>query len=147
VLHNRKQIRTIGTLIVLVHLGVVLQHGSDHAHLAIDMAARQQAFIGIVIAVAPIVSAVMLWTRRWRAGLSLLAVSMAGSFLFGVWYHFLAAGSDNVFGMPSEGVHGAFRVTAVLLAIIEAAGWVWSLWALQSRSPERIEGAAKRFAA
>jgi len=142
-----KRIRSTGTLIVLVHLGVVLQHGSDHAHLAIDVAAWQSAFIASVIVVAPIVAAAMLWTRRAKAGLWLLAIAMAGSFLFGLWYHFLVAGSDNVLGMPSGGAHAAFRITAVLLAIIEAAGCTWSLWALQSKPSEHLGRAEKRFAA
>ena len=126
-----RRIRTIGSLIVVAHLGVVLQHGSDHARMAINMAPWQNAFIASVIVVAPVVAAVMLWTRRSKPGLWLLALSMAGSFFFGLWYHFLAAGADNVFTMAPVGASAAFRTTAVLLAILEAAGCGWSLWALQ----------------
>ena len=140
-----RRVRTLGTLIVLVHLGVVLQHGSDHSHLAIDMAAWQNAFIGSVIVIAPVIAGVMIWTRRAKAALWLLAVSMAGSFFFGLWYHFLAAGADNVLNMPSGGTHTAFRVTAVLLAIIEGAGCAWSLLVLPSMTSEDMDGAGKQL--
>lgn len=129
-----RRIRTVGTLLVLVHLGVVLLHGSDHAHLAINMAPWQNAFIGAVIVVAPLGAAAILWTRLWKVALWLLALSMAGSFFFGLWYHFLAGGADNVLTMPPDSVHVAFRVTAVLLAILEAIGCAWSFLVLQSKS-------------
>jgi hypothetical protein len=49
-------------------------------------------------------------------------VSMAGSFTFGLLYHFLLPGPDNVFAQPSGPWGTAFVATAVLLSFLQAAG-------------------------
>jgi hypothetical protein len=141
-----KRIRKIGALIVLLHLGVVLLHGSDHVLLAIEMAAWQTVFIELVIVAAPLVAAVLLWTRLQRAGVYLLAASMAASLIFGLWYHFIAAGADNVFAMPPMPGSAAFKVTAMLLAIIEAAGCLWGLQMLHSQYSASAAGAGRMAA-
>ena len=52
----------------------------------------------------------------------MLAASMAGSLAFGLLYHFLVPGPDNVFTQPPGPWRAAFVVTAVLLALLQAAG-------------------------
>jgi hypothetical protein len=42
--------------------------------------------------------------------------------LFGVFYHFIAAGPDNVASVPQHPWSYTFQLTAVLLAASEAAG-------------------------
>ncbi len=67
-----------------------------------SLPAWQLAYIVVVIYAAPVVAAVLLWTRYCLAGAWLLVASMAGSLVFGLLYHFLLPGSDNVFTQPDR---------------------------------------------
>lgn len=131
-MNTSRDVSRAGTLIVLVHLAVVSAHGSGHTHLGIAMRVWQSAFIAIVILIAPLLAMILLWTRLQRAGVYVLGMSMAGSLVFGVYYHFLLASADNVFTLGQQAWTGEFRITAVLLAVIEAVGCVWSVWAATS---------------
>ena len=111
----------LGVILVLFHLIVSLVHGAAHMNLHIDLAAWQQVYVLVVITLLPLVSAVMLW-RRWRGGFLLLLGSMIGSLLFGGYYHFIAAGADNVSSLGPHAWAGPFQITAGLLALTEAAG-------------------------
>ena len=114
--------RWLGTVVVLVHFAVVVFHGSAHTNLKVDLAAWQSVFVLIVIVVAPLVAAILIWTRLSRFGFVLLAASMAGALLFGVYFHYLAISPDHVSHLPPGDAQGAFRWTALLLAITEAIG-------------------------
>ena len=129
-----KSLRILAILIVLLHLVVSFPHGMAHSELHIEMQLWQNLYIWLIITLLPLVAAVLIWKRR-RAGFLLLLLSMAGSFLFGVFYHFIAAGSDNVATLPAHAASGTFRLTAVLLALIEAAGFVIGLLGWR-RSPQ-----------
>lgn len=126
----KRAIRNIGTLIVLIHFVVLLGHGAGHAHLQIGMMGWQSVFIAVVIFAAPVLAAVLLWTSRQRAGVYLLGAAMAASLLFGLRYHFIAAGADNVLAMAALPWSASFRVTAALLAIVEGLACGWSAWIL-----------------
>jgi hypothetical protein len=123
------------TLLVLANFAVLVAHGSAHSHLNIGVGTWQKAFIAIIIFVVPLIATMMLWTRVRKLGVMLLGLSLAGSLVFGVSYHFLIAGSDNALGPYHSGWGSVFRATAVLLALIEAAGFAWSVWALRTESP------------
>jgi hypothetical protein len=82
----------------------------------------QKAFIAFVIFLVPLIATLMLWTRVRKLGVILLGLSLAGSLVFGVSYHFLIAGPDNALGPYHYHWGSAFRATAVLHALIEAAG-------------------------
>ena len=97
----------------------------------------QSSFVTIVVLISPLVAMILLWTRFQKAGMYLLAISMAGSFVFGVYYHFIAAGADNAFTLSTQLWTAEFRITAVLLVVIEAAGCAWSIWALRLKTPRR----------
>ena len=122
--------RNMGTLIVLVHMAALLVHASSHARLTIGVDSWQSAFIAIVIFAAPLLAMILLWMRFQTAGVYLLGTSMAGSLIFGVYYHLVVAGADNAFVMIPGGWSTAFRITAGLLAVIEALGCAWCLWVL-----------------
>jgi hypothetical protein len=109
-------------VMIVVHTGVSLVHGNAHEHLAIGLTAFQGAFVAVFVFIAPLAAAVLLFTRWRRIAGALLAISMAGSFLFGIYNHFLVAGHDNYFETSAAGWGGAFRWTALLLAITEAVG-------------------------
>jgi len=114
--------RWLGTGIVLAHFVVVMFHGSAHTNLRIDLAAWQTVYVLIVIVLAPLVAAMLLWTRLSRFGFVLLAASMAGALLFGVYFHYLAISPDHVSHLPPGDAQGTFHLTALLLAITEAIG-------------------------
>ncbi len=121
----------IATALVLVHLVISYFHGEAHKHLGVDLAAWQWAYVYSVITVAPLVAMVLYWTPWRAAGAVLLGVSMVGSFLFGVYHHFIAVSPDHVSHLPAGDAQGMFIASAILLAIVEAAAagfgfWSWS---------------------
>jgi len=83
----------------------------------------------------------MLWTHERKLGVILLGLSLAGSLVFGVGYHFLIAGPDNALGAYHSDWWSAFRATAVLLALIEATGLGWCIWLLHFEPSGKEEGA------
>jgi hypothetical protein len=124
-----KTISKYGTAVVLVHQAIAILHGMAHGNLHIGLSAPQELFVLIVITVCPLIAMALLWTRRRRVGAVLLAVSMGASLLFGVWNHFVAAGPDHVAEVASGTMGRLFQMTAVLLALIEAAGcWLGFAW-------------------
>lgn len=118
-----RAVERIGIAVVLLHLLVNIAHAAAHTNLHIEMNAWQSVYILLVILVLPLVSAVMVW-KRSRLGFPLLLGSMVGSLLFGGYYHFIAAGADNVASLAPHAWALPFQVTAVLLALTEAAGVV-----------------------
>ena len=120
---RRDTLRRVGFLLVVLHALVTTPHSIAHTNLHIAMDVWQNVFIFLVIVIGPIVSAVLIWKRR-TSGFVLLAISMAGSFLFGGYYHFIAIGSDNIFTLPTSAWTTTFQLTAWLLAFTELAGAV-----------------------
>jgi hypothetical protein len=92
----------------------------------------------IVITAAPLAAMALIWIdRSRRAGAMLLAVSMAGALLFGVYYHFLVSSSDNFAVVPRGGRGDLFRLTSVLLGATEATGYILAmrLWRMSMPAP------------
>jgi len=122
-------LQRFGVLVVAFHFVISLVHGVAHSRLHIDMNLWQTVYILLVITLLPLISAFLLW-RASRGGFFLLLISMLGSLIFGGYYHFIAAGADNV---ASLGLHSwalPFQVTAVLLGVTEAAGVLTGLFGL-----------------
>ena len=117
-----KRVHILGIAVVILHALIGVPHGMAHSNLHIQMNRWQNVYILVVINLLPLVAAVLIW-RRKRIGFLLLLVSMAGSFLFGGFYHFIAAGPDNVASLTSHPWTQTFQWTAVLLAVIEATGF------------------------
>lgn len=69
-------------------------------------------------------AAVLVRTGHRRAGSGLLLASMVGSLGFGVAYHVVVAGPDNIRTLPAGPWTIAFGATATLLVTVEAAGCV-----------------------
>src|ERR671928_1589284 len=120
--------RILCTVAVLVHLVINLLHGWAHEELGVGLTTWQTIYVINVIFFAPLIAMLLLWTRYVRLGLLLLVVSMAGSLVFGVLYHFLIFSPDHIFYIPPGDAAGTFRLTAFLLALTElfgvVAGWV-----------------------
>lgn len=117
-----KRIHLLAIAIVILHALIVIPHGLAHSHLQIQMNRWQNVYILVVINLLPLLAAVLIW-RRKRVGFLILMFSLAGSFLFGGFYHFIAAGPDNVASLASHPWTQTFQWTAVLLAVSEAIGF------------------------
>ncbi len=66
----------MATVIVVVRQLVAVLHGNAHDQLGVGLSAWQNAFVYMVIVVAPLVAAALYWTRYVQAGALLLGVSM-----------------------------------------------------------------------
>ena len=89
------------TVLVIVHLIASLWHGSAHTHLAIELSTKQTLFIYVVIIIAPVVAAILVWTRYESMGLWVFFLSMLGSFLFGAYQHYVLVSPDNISHLPA----------------------------------------------
>lgn len=83
---------------------------------------------------APIVAAVLLWTRYRRVGAWLLATSLVGSLVFDLVYHFIVPGPDNAFTLPPGTWRTALRDSAALLLVLPGVGVLVGLWAAKRLS-------------
>ena len=108
------------TAIVVAHLLVNIAHGLAHHELRVALPATM--FVILVVLIAPLLAMGLLWTAEKRLGLMLLSLSMSGSFLFGLYHHFLAMGPDHVNSQPWSPWGLAFGLTAYALLITEAIG-------------------------
>ena len=122
---NRRALVGFAIGIVIVHFAINVAHGIAHQHLAIGLNSFQKIFVAVVIVVAPLYAAYLIWKGSLRTGGMLLAVSMAGALAFGVYYHFILPGPDHVthINLPiSLDMRDIFDVSAVLLALFECLG-------------------------
>jgi hypothetical protein len=123
------------TLLVAIHLGVVVWHGDAHKALAIALPPEKNAFVLVVIVVAPVVAASLLWTRHGNVGLWMFFLSMVGAFVFGGYHHYVLVSPDNIRQLPegSSGAQSAFVTTAAALAILELASALYGAFCLGRR--------------
>ena len=124
-----------GTLAVVIHAVIAALHGAAHGDLGIQMTAAENAFINMVIVAAPVVAAILLWTRLAHAGAVLMVIAMAGSLLFGAYHHYVAISPDHVAHLPPGNLQGLFRTTAVLLVVSEALGIGVGAWGARRSAP------------
>ena len=117
-----KRIHVLGIAVVILNALITVPHGMAHSNLHIQMNRWQNVYILVVINLLPLVAAVLIWRRR-RIGFLVLLFSMTASLLFGGYYHFIAAGPDNVASLTSHPCTQTFQWTAVLLAVSEAMGF------------------------
>jgi hypothetical protein len=111
--------------VVVAHAAAVALHSAAHEVLGVEATGPQLTFIVAVIIVAPLVAGLLLWRGREQAGALLLACSMIGSLVFGVYYHFVSDTADHVSHvarMTPAGWAVVFQATALALALTEAAG-------------------------
>jgi hypothetical protein len=105
---------------VLLHLAVMLAHGSAHASAGVVLAPAALAFVIVVVGIGPL-AGVAWMLKDEQAGARIVGASMAASFVFGLFNHFLVAGADHVAHVPAPS-RMLFGATAALLALSEAAG-------------------------
>jgi len=132
----KRTLKLTALAVVTFHFVIVVLHSIAHQILPVPATPAQLAFIVPVIIVAPIVAAFML-LKFETAGMLLLAASMLGSFVFGLYYHFIADTIDHVAHVTQMQPvlwSQMFQATSYLLAISEAAGAAIGLVWLARRS-------------
>jgi hypothetical protein len=113
--------KAVLTGLIAVHLLVTVWHGRAHEALAVALSPMQNAFVFVVIVLAPILAAILVWTRYLRSGAWMFFLSMLGSLLFGAWHHYVLVSSDNVHHLPGggSGAQSSFIQSAAVLALLE----------------------------
>jgi hypothetical protein len=106
--------------VVLAHLVVSFVHGSAHARADVPLSQAATLFVFIVILAGPVVGLALTWPAE-RLGGWLVAITMAGSLVFGLVNHFVLASPDHISHVNPRW-RPLFATTAVLIAITEALG-------------------------
>ena len=125
----------LALITIILHALVTAGHATAHRTLNVELSRSQIIFIAIVIVIAPLLAGLLIWSRATKAGAIILALSMAGALVFGVYYHFVLISPDHVSHLP--GIPGTipvlvFQITAVLLALVEGLGVIAGLMALKN---------------
>ncbi|HWT03977.1 MAG TPA: hypothetical protein VN256_27255 [Pyrinomonadaceae bacterium] len=123
-IQNTRALKATALWLVGFHFLAVVLHSVAHEILSVKATTAQLAFIVPVIILAPVAAGVML-LKFERGGAVLLLVSMLGSFVFGLYYHFVADTIDHVAHvarLQPASWSGMFRLTAYLLAASEILG-------------------------
>jgi hypothetical protein len=132
------------TVLVAVHLAITLWHGNAHAALAVTLSPGKSAFVIVVILIAPVIGASLVWTRHVLAGAWLFFLSMLGSLLFGAYHHYVLVSPDNIGHLPhgSAATQSAFIASAAALALLELAAALLGAFQLGKlvRGPSKAHG-------
>ncbi|MEU8632605.1 hypothetical protein AB0C38_10580 [Amycolatopsis sp. NPDC048633] len=121
--------------VVIVQFVLAGLHGVAHLGGSVASDIGQLVYASAVI-VMSLYGSYRHYRHPGRAGAVLLVISMAGAFIFGAYFHFLADTEDNI-----RHVHSAtagswampFDLTAVLLAILELFGTALAYAVLRRR--------------
>jgi hypothetical protein len=97
-----------------------------HKELGVGLEPWEKIFVDIVILGAPLVGLVLVWTplKLKRCGYLVVALSMLGALVFGVYHHYLATSPDHVAHLPPGDAQTMFQATAALLVVTEALGFL-----------------------
>jgi hypothetical protein len=123
-------------VLVAIHFAVALWHGNAHAELAIALPPEKNAFVFIVILIAPLVAASLVWTRYVLVGVWMFFLSMLGALMFGAYHHYILVSPDNIGHLPHGSADGqaTFIANAAALALLELASALYGAFCLGSRS-------------
>jgi hypothetical protein len=135
---NMRALKLTALGLVGFHFLALVLHSVAHRVLPVEPTPAQLAFVIVVIIVAPLAAGLML-LKFERVGAWLLLASMVGSFVFGVYYHFVADTIDHVAHvarMQPVFWSQMFQVTSYLLAASEVAGALVA-WALLKEDAAR----------
>ena len=125
--------RRTAIAIILGHLAVTIVHGISHAGADVRLSLFGKVYVLVVITLAPLVAGVLLYKVSLSTGGWLMTISMAGSLCFGLLYHFLFAGADNVMQVHGSW-HMLFVSSAFAVAVVELIGTLWGFRLLQLAS-------------
>jgi hypothetical protein len=106
--------------VVLSHLAVSIVHGAAHVGAHVPLSQAASLFVFIVIFIGPLVGLGLTWPAR-RIGSWIVAITMSGSFVFGLVNHFVLAGPDHVANIDPQW-RALFAASAIIVAGIEMLG-------------------------
>jgi hypothetical protein len=113
------------TFVVLAHAAVVFWHLVLVAKITPGLTDHQVLAATTAINLVPTVASVLLWAHFLRVGGFLLFLPLAVGLVIGGKEHFVTPGPLNVFYMATTPWVLPFRVTAVLLLVLEVLGcWI-----------------------
>jgi hypothetical protein len=121
---NTRTLKRAALWLIAFHFLIVILHSVAHTVLSVKATPAQLAFIIPVIILGPLIAALVL-SKFKRAGTLLLTASMLGSFVFGLYYHFIANTIDHVAHvarLQPAFWSQMFQPTAYLLAVSELLG-------------------------
>lgn len=142
---NSRTLKLTALWLIAFHFLTVVLHSVAHEILSVKATPAQLAFIIPVIILAPVVAGFIL-TKFRVAGTVLLLVSMLGSFIFGLYYHFIADTIDHVAHVARlQPVFWSamFQLTAYLLLFSELLGAAFAGLSLKCR-PQSFKHYAAR---
>jgi hypothetical protein len=93
-----------------------------------------------------VVAAILLWTTRRRVAAWILLAALGVGVVVGVYEHFLRDSADNVFTMAASAWSTQFRVSAVLLPLVQLLGCILAVRVIREPSsvrPPRPAGPTK----
>jgi hypothetical protein len=134
-------------VLVAIHLAVAVWHGNAHTALAIALPPEKNAFVFLVILIAPLVAASLVWTRYVLVGVWTFFLAMLGALLFGAYHHYILVSPDNIGHLPqgSADAHSTFIASAGALALLELASALYGAFNLGSlrRAAAMLRGTGK----
>ena len=107
-------------IVVAAHLIISIVHGTAHTGAHVPLSRAGNVFVFLVIVAGPPAGLALMWWVE-RTGQWIIAVTMAGSFIFGFLNHFVFASPDHVAHVARQW-RPLFATTAVLLALMEVLG-------------------------
>lgn len=143
---NTRALKLTSLGLVGFHFLTVVLHSVAHETLSVKASPAQLAFIIPVIILAPLVAGFLL-PKFEKAGAALLLASLAGSFVFGLYYHFVADTIDHVAHvarLQPAFWSAMFQVTAYLLAASEVSGAAAAGMLLAAGRPRPLKQNAAR---
>jgi len=108
-------------LVVLAHAVVVFWHLEQLARRDAALKVDQVPLFAALANIIPLIALISLWAHFPKLGAWLL-LFLAVPLAIGGYSHFLSPGSDNVFRMADGELTFAFRISAVLLLVLEFLG-------------------------
>jgi len=126
----------LGIAAVLIHGAPLVLHGLAHAQLGIYLqSVLANIYIAVVLYLAPVIAAGLLWMGRIRSGGWLLLGSMLGSLIFEAYNHYLAMSPDHVSQVPAGTWGDIFRMTAMASIITEVLASAAALLIISTPRP------------
>ena len=122
-------------LLVVAAFHLIAQVAHNHAHIvaAVENSPSEQLFILLVVTIMPWAAIFVGWKWGMGRGATLFTLSMAASFLFGYFFHFVIDSPDLHSNVVDEHM-GIFFHSAVILSLLEFSGFVLGLYVLTRRT-------------
>lgn len=130
--HRIRGLSLLATLVIIAHAIAFIWHLFVAAKIPPGLPGQLVLFVAVAVNAAPVVGLTLLLLRIYRLAAVLIFLPMALMLVLGAYEHFLSFGPNSVFDIPDSEWAWSFRVSAILLVILELLGcWIgvrsWSL--------------------